>query len=205
VFFYYDSTQPTIAVQKPNLEFHKTLTTISGTANDIIGGVNKAGIRRVYFAVQYPPVSGQWWTGAAHNFTLDDPNWVEASTTAVSPPTPVPWWSSSVPSWIHGNTYRIRARAVDNAGNVVTSSDRDFTLDERAPTVSLVLPPLSANANYNAQKTLATISGTALDNQTLPDPDSWLKSVSIRIYDTNNTERYWNSASQEFDILVENA
>ena len=116
-----------------------------------------------------------WWTGSADVWTSSE-FWLTATGTTS--------WTSSVPSWVTGKLYRIRANAVDNANNQESSGNGNlFTYDTVAPTAVFVSPINGAYIN-----SLTYITGTSSDDKTGVN--------KVQLYIRNLTDtKYWDGGS----------
>ncbi|MHB9155402.1 MAG: RHS repeat domain-containing protein, partial [Endomicrobiales bacterium] len=194
--FTYDGNYPVAALQKPDSSYHRVLPTLSGTAQDPQGtaGTNRSGLLRVEAAVQIDPDgSGNWWNPGTHNFDITDANsaWFDATGNLAGASGPLTWSvpDASTPTWTSNQKYRVRVRALDRSLNVSTNTviERSFIYDTDPPLVKITQP---AAASYNS---LAAISGTAADNNTL----GAVNAVQIRIYNYTVTQ-YWDNAAGAF-------
>ncbi|HNT98283.1 MAG TPA: Ig-like domain repeat protein, partial [Elusimicrobiales bacterium] len=172
-YFYYDSTLPSVEqLFEPDLAYEDASSfagNIYGEAKDSEDG-NRSGVAYVDVAVRNPATGGigNWWDGAVFGIIDNDCTagaaggcWLAASTgTEVN--YKVPWNFTSTPTWTSNQSYRVRARVRDNAGNYYVYT-RDFVYDNSGvPSVALVSPVNNRSYN-NSNNPLPGISGTASD------------------------------------------
>ncbi len=203
------------------------LNTISGTAMDYstggsyaFAGVPSNGVK-ISVRLDEPPLdatsdlssvssSDQWWnfntsTWVAYN-AYGTPTQTESATmgTAVVygadyPASPVVSWYIQAPSWVSGQTYRIRVVANDNViptPNYETPySTRSCTVDIIPPWSGVVMP--AANGQYNGStNALIAISGTAND-----DIANSVQYTNIRIaYQNAGSTFYWNGTGWQLNV-----
>ncbi len=160
-----DVTDPTLAMG-PIPDFVRTVPWFGGTAFDPGPGQ----LDRVEIQLRNVSLDTYWdgssWTPASA--------WITASGTSS--------WTYALPALSYGMNYRLRAMAIDGAGNESDVISESFTFDTAAPTIAMSDIP-------DPVDTLPTVSGTAAD----PAPGQ-LDRVEIQIRNVNlNT--YWDEAA----------
>ena len=118
--FVYDVQAPTSTITAPAPGYFTAapLTSITGKANDRIGGPNHpSGLASTAVSVAIQQVGGNWWDGSSA-FGAVSPVYSTAAFVGASSGT----WSYSVPAALQnaftsGNQYFIVSRSTDNAGN----------------------------------------------------------------------------------------
>ncbi|MDI6756458.1 MAG: Ig-like domain repeat protein, partial [Endomicrobiia bacterium] len=154
VTFVLDQTNPESSVLYPaNNEWYKTLTTITGTADDILpvgSGKVRSGLSRAEVEIKRLSDDYIYQTGGfasvASSFQV-----VNVWTSS--------WTFSPANYWTNGTSYTIRARAWDSAANWAVSSENYIIYDTSAPASFVTLP----SSNAVVMVTLPTISGTSRD------------------------------------------
>ncbi|MBI4670028.1 MAG: hypothetical protein HY747_12765, partial [Elusimicrobia bacterium] len=201
-YFTYDSALPTTAMTEPDTAFEDAGTfpgNITGTASD---GENarRSKVYSVEVAIRNPKGGPDgWWNGS--NFTsvtddncLDDTTggcWIKASTGPEGgSPLKINWTFTSTPTWTSGQSYRVKVRVKDNAGNTATIITRDFTYDTSGiPGVGISLPV--DGGKYKAG-IISNISGTASDQ-------FMVVSASIAVRE-QASQLCWSSTATAFTI-----
>jgi|GEM_PF-2343560 len=159
-----DVTNPTLVIGTIP-DFVRTVPWLGGSANDPAPGQ----LDRV--EIQMRNVSqDMYWNGTSWTPTS---TWITASGTAS--------WSYALPPLGNGTTYRVRAMAIDSAGNESAVISESFTFDTTAPTIAMSDIPDPVDS-------LPAVSGTAADAA-----PGQLDTVEIHIWNvTENT--YWDEA-----------
>ncbi len=182
-----DFTPPTAVIETPeNGRHYASLATLTGTATDGTGN-NVSETARVEVEIQdlsnnqYYRVGTGWQAGQFWNTASGANPWQVTGLGAI---------------WTTTRDYRVRVRAVDNAGNVQgTPTTSDFVFDTQNPTGVVTLP---ANLNaatfdgYYRGFQLATLQGTAGD--IAPGAVGNLNFQLRRII--GGTTEYWNRGSE---------
>ncbi|MFA5859695.1 MAG: hypothetical protein WC955_11605, partial [Elusimicrobiota bacterium] len=151
VTYIYDTTVPETAFTKPDQQYYgsstRQLLTISGTSADNPAGGVLSEVEKVYLRVKRTPGDLFW----------DNTTWVSNSSTWVVVNATMPWTYASDTLWNDGYRYDLNSKAVDFAANLSGWTTSTFWYDTTTPITKLLKP------SSNWQKTLSTISGTALD------------------------------------------
>ncbi|WP_455277618.1 CFI-box-CTERM domain-containing protein, partial [[Eubacterium] cellulosolvens] len=148
--------------------YYNGLASISGVASDNSG----TGLSKVEITIQRLS-DFQYWDG-----TL----WTSSETwlTAVGPW--VSWSYSTLPTWVDGQSYRVRSRATDNVPTVESpTSGNTFTIDTTIPSSTITYP-----IHGTTLPILTSITGTASDT------GSGLDKVQILIEDSGT---YWTGST----------
>ncbi len=169
--FEIDNTAPLSTITFPlNGEVVNSIAFVTGTASD------SKGISLVETAIL--DSIGQYYDGVSSWSAT--PIWFPAGGTSS-------WSSGVLPSLVSGNTYFIKVRATDSAGNTeVPGSGNAFTYDVVNPFSSVTSP-----ADGSFFKTLGTISGIASDA-------FGVSKVELMIQ-RNTDNHYWNGSSWVVD------
>ncbi|RLJ03528.1 MAG: hypothetical protein DRP08_03430, partial [Candidatus Aenigmatarchaeota archaeon] len=176
--FWMDYTAPDIAITRPAESYYNSLVTISGTGYDLTSGIDVA-----YVAISSGPNFDTYWNPSLLVWESAT-YWIEAILEDNKPD--YVFISTEVPTWQHGVTYRVYAKAQDKAypSNVSSVISYDFTYDVVHPTSVVTLP--EDNGVYNAD--LVNISGTAYDEP------AGIASVEVAIQEAGSG-LYWNGVS----------
>ncbi|MDW8056505.1 MAG: hypothetical protein RMJ13_07360, partial [Elusimicrobiota bacterium] len=166
-----DYKAPDVKINYPvNNEYYRTLTIISGTADDDPQDENKnvSGLVRVEVVIQDLRFSSTYYiVGTGWRNVAEASAWNQATGTEN--------WSLSLPEgiFVSGVTYRIKVRAIDRAGNnstpVAPKSQVDFIFDNTLPTGVVLYPSDISSPSSRSYirilpgQSLVTISGTASD------------------------------------------
>ena len=194
--FVYDPTNPTGAITKPNgaiqPHYEKSLSILSGTANDTTGGPRAGSVSSVQIRMRH--ISGNvWWNlrqAVGQNCDTDgsdtDNNaWITATTTNN-------WtnWSynAAIPNWVSGLNYAISMRVIDAAGNISSIAYSTFTFDTNLPNSAITNP---GNSGLVRTLGISGIQGTATDS------GSPVAQVRIAIQRLND-RLWWNSTNVNF-------
>ncbi len=184
--FVYDSTAPAVGLIVPNQQYENaSLTAISGTAADIDPGTGiTSGLQQVQIAILH---GGQYLQPSPPNTFNASQNWFTV--------TGSPWNFTSVPTWVDGNLYEVRARSVDNSGNQSATSIYDFTYDSVYATSTI-----TNISNGQSYKSLNSINGTAFD------AISGVQYVQLIIRDLSayTGNGFWDLANGQFDLTTAN-
>ncbi|MBI4676694.1 MAG: Ig-like domain repeat protein, partial [Elusimicrobia bacterium] len=194
-YFIYDKTRPIVAITTPTVTNPNyiggsyNLVTLSGTASD--NGAND----RVEFSLalnaadpthhwEHYATSGAWKLN-----TIGD-IWNRAY-----PQGPVsdPWsvWTSSNIAWFESDSYILKVRAIDKAGNAATEATLLFLYDKAKP-ASKITNIVNMQV-YTTQ--VLSIDGTAIDDtSTSTGTSSGLSSLGVKI--TRESDGYhWNGST----------
>ncbi len=151
-----DKTKPTSEITSPsNGGSGSTFYTndwnglISGTANDILSGVD-----RVTLSIQR--VDGQFWNGEGWSTGTEEDTRVTATGTVN--------WTYSLPNPTE-DTYFIISHAIDNAGNVENSYELTIVFDKTIPEISLAIDPTLPDGKNGWYATRPTITLTMTDDK----------------------------------------
>ncbi|MFA6579529.1 MAG: hypothetical protein WCU88_10715, partial [Elusimicrobiota bacterium] len=183
-----DSTAPVSGMIAPlNGVHYNLLDTINGTANDdVLGaGKNVSDIVRVeveiqdLFNDQYYKLGSGWQAAQVWNTATGKTPWSISGLSAI--------WTATRP-------YRVRVRAIDNAGNIQENyTTSDFVYDTANPTGDIVYPQDMAGLNgYYRSHQLTTLNGTAGD--TSPG-EVYALVFKLRRY-LNFVSDYWNPKTE---------
>ncbi len=130
-----DTAAPTSIVTSPAPDaILRVAPVIAGTANDATSGVAQVVVSLRAVA------SGLYWNGTAWDAAEQ---WLPAAGIAypVVPGTIAWTYTGAAPAWASGESYAIRSRATDAAGNVETpGAGIVFTFDTTPPAVALIAP-----------------------------------------------------------------
>ncbi|MBA3052701.1 MAG: hypothetical protein FP827_06420, partial [Candidatus Omnitrophica bacterium] len=204
--FYYDRNavdtdgkigEPNSAVGTPSSNLYtKTLTAISGTAQDQPQGVwygntlSSAGIKDVYIKLK-DDTAAKLWTGST--WTATGQFWLAVSGKES--------WSYPFNNsdWINNHKYIVNTKARDNTDvpgpNVeISISTRTFYIDQSSPTAVTVSAP-----SGNLKTRPAAVSGTAKDDTGAFE--SGIIMVKSFIYDLDAL-RYWNVEQSSWQVSV---
>lgn len=141
-----DAVAPSSTVTSPtDGNNYNSLTTISGTASDNVGG---SGVATVSITVQRLD-NNQYWSGSS---------WSAAQTWLTTTGTTSWSYDSTAVSWIDAVNYRVKSKAADVAGNTETPGSGNAFYFNSAMPVSAVSIPVN-NYYYS---TLTALSGTAI-------------------------------------------
>ncbi|MHB9154302.1 MAG: RHS repeat domain-containing protein, partial [Endomicrobiales bacterium] len=199
--FYYDVSFPTSTINSVNgaavVSYYSTLSQITGTAQDMSPGdiaamqlyINKQGTN------WYWDAAGSVWTLSPAN-----PVWNAAGWTGTE-------WTSDLSgidfetgggNWSGGGRFVFRSRARDFAypgntgegagnreGGVAGGPQITITYDKARP--DSVITNISPEGTEDYKRSLATISGTASDNQ-------YINNIKVYIYDITNAKT-WNGGT----------
>jgi hypothetical protein len=187
-YFYYDISEPQVAIWLPSDEYHKALPTVSGTAWDNQIPVNKSNLYRVEIRIQENPPSGNWWDNTNKSFTIPNINkdlawYIASGITEGSASDDYYVTGVDTPTWVSNKKYRVEVRSVDRARNVSSVVSKEFIFDTESPVVSIVEP------SYPAYNYLPTISGTSADINSLGEVD-YVK-LQIFNYTIGDVEKSW--------------
>ncbi|MBI2069550.1 MAG: hypothetical protein HYT79_03030, partial [Elusimicrobia bacterium] len=180
-----DTTVPTSVIDTPNDTVIRTLSSIAGTANGDLAGLN-----RVEFSLQQAmtPPSTNYFNGSG--FTSDATVYFRMGNDTGGGT--VSWSSATSASLLtslaDGSTYTIRVYATDNVEGAYANTQktkgtypvRTFLWDETAPTLA-ISSPVSADV-YGPLKTLPQIKGTA------GDVHSWVAGVELQVRMSTTTD-----------------
>ncbi len=157
--FTYNTAIPTLAITAPSSPRRRDLSTLAGTATDAIpaslASVSVRIVRQTGINLYANPAGG-------HPFDLDsvidaENAWFTAA--SVSAPLWTNWTLSSAIPYVSGETYRIEARALNQAGTYSTTYSSATTIyDTEAPTTDVLLP-----VAFSTVSALPLITGTAFD------------------------------------------
>ena len=163
--FTIDSTAPEILIDDI-ADYINTLSSINGTAADTL----PVELERVQIQINDNTVN-KYWDGVSWE---DTRIWLDAAETA-------DWsYGTSSITFTDCNTYTVKARSTDRAGNESTEASDIFAFDTTSPIVTLnEIPDLVSTLFF---------SGTASD-----DSPGFLDRVQILIKDTN-IGTYWNGS-----------
>ncbi|MEK6543623.1 MAG: hypothetical protein AABZ44_04220, partial [Elusimicrobiota bacterium] len=208
-FFIFDSTIPTVGIIDPNTAYEDAasfLGNITGTSEDTTDA-RRSKIAAVEVAIRNPATGPDgWWNGVAA-FNVSDGNctdaqtggcWVVATTgTETGPSKTVNWTFTSTPSWVSGESYRVKVRAKDAAGNYSAVTTRNFIYDVSGVPSVAIIKPVSNDAFTTG--VLVAISGTASDSFEI-------KTASVAIREAagpggNNNKPCWNVNDSTFNIV----
>jgi hypothetical protein len=185
VNFIYDATNPTTEITLPDLSWHNSLTTISGTADDALPGeLNQVQIRI------YNEATIKYWNTVTESFDIV----VAAAETAwfVAKPS-ITWsvWYTTSPPWNTDTDYRVEAKSQDKALNWdMTYSTFSFIYDTSTPNVEITYP-----VNDSYIKSLTAISGTSFD---FSGSSVSILKIAIR---ENSIDKWWDGVSFSSDTL----
>ncbi|MBI4657216.1 MAG: hypothetical protein HY746_10820, partial [Elusimicrobia bacterium] len=198
-YFIWDVTPPTSTVTNANIltGYVNNLPTISGSADDVTpttpaGAQRSDGISDI--EIQISTYGAAWsvitpWTNVT-NFGVK-------STTQLSTFT----YTTSAPETISGKKYLLKTRSNDNtlpapgnAENGDTKTGYTYVYDIDKPTSTVMYPV--GGGNYGPQKSLATISGTVVDNPTAGGSvfNTGISTVQVRLYGFSEGKYYSGSA-----------
>ncbi len=163
--FVHDGTSPTvIATDIP--DFLKSLTNISGTAED-----NMSGLDRITILIEDGDNVTFW----------DGDSWAAAETWLGATGT-VSWgYDTAGVGWTNGHAYQVTARAEDKAGNCSVDAWDSFVFDAASPTIGI-------DDFDDFVSSLAWINGTAAD--TAPGE---LEGVQVQL-SKGAGSTYWNGS-----------
>jgi len=163
--------------------YYKDLTNISGTADDDLSGfVGTPGIK-IYIKWDGSPI--KYWNGSPPWVEAADPIYLEVSSYDGSN-----WAYNSGPGNANitsGETYKIRAKLTDKAGNENLSAEITCYGDVSDPTAGVY--NITDGGFYNAS-TLSDIDGTASDGS-----GAGLEKIEIVVREENS---YWNDVSKQW-------
>ncbi|MCK5582927.1 MAG: hypothetical protein KAI33_04015, partial [Elusimicrobiales bacterium] len=193
VSFIADKVAPVSRVSAPvDNSKMKAMSQISGTAQDILSGIDVKG--QIEISIQEISPGNAYWTGVVPGtftaasetfYSLDDATF-NSSYDGLN-------WNFDSPELRDQYTYRIRVRARDNAapgGNTeVDISSVAFTYDFKDPSAAITYP-----APASKLKALALVSGTAYE-------DFEIKSASVSFQDIDSTF-YYDPGTLDFDSGV---
>ncbi|MBI2788067.1 MAG: hypothetical protein HYX59_05235 [Elusimicrobia bacterium] len=185
--FTYNTATPTVGVTVPSTLRRSDLSALAGTANDAIPtSLAKVQVR----VTRTTGINRHSNPGGAHPFDLDpatqgDAAWFDAA--SVSNPLWTNWTLSSGLPWVSGESYRVEARAINQAGTYSTTYSTQTTIyDTEAPYTDVRLP-----VAFSTVSALPQVTGTAYD---LP-LGNWGAVFNIRLRLTRLTDGwYWNGA-----------
>jgi hypothetical protein len=171
-----DTTGPTCTITYPASSSYQSVTRLAGTAADADSGVAKVEVYLAYYA-------GTWyywsWTTQTWVTSFADPTiWKQATGTTS--------WevTDGLPIWTKGQQYRVRARGVDNSGNVTATTPYvDFTIatsDVVPPSVGITYP-----VNGGTYSGIDHLTGTADDGT-----GAGVSRVEVLVLDLS-AGRYW--------------
>ncbi|MBI4425876.1 MAG: hypothetical protein HY554_19255, partial [Elusimicrobia bacterium] len=200
-YFNYDKSKPSVSITSPTVETpnyvggNYGLKVMSGTSSDNSVSGTEAQVAKVEFTLQVNEtepakrwqgnVSSEPWKAVAEDL------W---STATPSGPPGDPWavWIASNVAWFESDSYILKVRSIDNAGNVSNEQSRSFTVDRSTPTSRVSYP---ADLGVYASQVL-TISGTAIDDtSTSTGASSGLtSSLGLAIYRASDG-KHWNGVS----------
>jgi hypothetical protein len=186
--FKWDSSTPTVVMLQPDASYETApLAILSGTAKDpgpvgLFSDLTPVGI-----SIQIDPPAGLHWDGSDSDFDQPGANFYPV--TSWSYDAGNKWWvwslTGSTPTWIDGREYRVRARAVDDVGNVsLVLGDQTFTFN-KVPPITKITVPATDLAPQNAS--LTHISGTAQGSSGVG-----LSIVQLRVLNTD-LGWYWDN------------
>jgi hypothetical protein len=183
------TTPPTVSITYPvnGTTYGTNWTgTITGTAAAGAG----ASISKTLVSIE-DTTSNLWWNG--FKFAASTKTWVPVSGTTT-------WMLSLSAGLTSGNSYAVTAQAIDNLGNIGTSSTVDFSYTTPPPTVSITYP---VNATAYGTNWTGWITGTASSNS---GPTTSITGVAVAV--ENTTTGKWLSgfsftgASQNFQTAI---
>ncbi|MBI4060129.1 MAG: hypothetical protein HY403_01735, partial [Elusimicrobia bacterium] len=186
--FSFDSVGPTSRFTVPvDLAARRTLSIISGTAEDDFSGLNPSDVKlRITDSVDNVLDNGndQYWTGAAWG--------AESERTASFLGESSGTWSYTDASlsgaWTSGRLYRLFTYSRDRAQNYELPGSTITFLFDTATSVPVTTQPV-AGAEHGPLKTIPTFAGTAADS---PAHDyAQLTQVQLRVRRSSNGE-YWS-------------
>ncbi|MCB4756877.1 MAG: Ig-like domain repeat protein, partial [Elusimicrobia bacterium] len=154
----------------------KLLNNITGQAGD-----NHSGLSKVELEI-FDYTDGVYWGGS--DFNQGSSSWVFVNQ-------PYEDWSVASPVWRVNKTYQMRARAIDVAANISTTSTAEYVYDSTAPVVSTITVPSQL---YQSSGTINVLSGTAQDG--LANPRSGLKKIEVALYDADGGGDDWYSGNR---------
>ncbi|MBI4425715.1 MAG: hypothetical protein HY554_18435, partial [Elusimicrobia bacterium] len=168
-YFLYDKSKPSVSITSPTVMTpsyvggNYGLKVMSGTSSDNSVSANESKVARVEFTLQVNEsepakrwqgnVSSEPWKAVAEDL------WIMATP---SGPLGDPWavWIASNIAWFESDSYILKVRSIDNAGNVSNEASRSFYVDRSTPTSRVTSP-----ANDSVYTTMvAQIAGTAVDD-----------------------------------------
>ena len=165
-----DTIAPAVSVSSPtNGSFSRKVSSARGLASDFAFEGISGGIERVWLRLKR--ADGWGWNGSS---------W--APGTFDLPARGSEEWSADLPALADG-VYQLQGVALDRAGNRGFSAPTSFTIENRAPTVSISAP--KNGAQLNAKSISAT--GTA------SDAGSGVASVRVRIK-RNSDGKSWTGS-----------
>lgn len=142
----------------------RKLDQIKGTAFDAIG------VALVEVAIQNN--SNQYWNGTTWNVTQ---SWLPAKGTNS--------WTFDWPEGVADDTYRVRSRATDLAGNIEATDMVTFTLDTTPPSATIISP-----GSDDVLRDVTHIIGSAVDNL------SGIERVEVSIKQALS-QTYWSGSA----------
>ncbi|UCD07526.1 MAG: hypothetical protein JSW41_00930, partial [Candidatus Aenigmatarchaeota archaeon] len=176
--FHYDPNSPTSSVNVPSAAYYKSLTQISGTADD--DGTSGSGVVEVKIRIRDLTEGTTYWKGGANKWQPGDDSqaWrVVDGTTSWT-------YTFSDSDWTNNHTYWINTRAKDDGDNYeVNFATTEFTFDNEQPDSTISTP--TAGGYYSQGKPLNAIKGEASDNA------SGVKFVEVRIK-RGTSPPYWD-------------
>ncbi|MFN0117549.1 MAG: hypothetical protein ACKVQC_04550, partial [Elusimicrobiota bacterium] len=164
--FYIDDTNPTAAVLMPDVDYKKTLPTLSGTAADNADGLTGAQ-KTVYFRLRRTVPSTQYWVSISSSWVADggvnclsaiDDSCLTATSGGGNNYSITHSSFTDLQAFEAGKAYTVSIVVRDRATNG-TTVNKTFTWDTTSPTSGITRPSGSSPVN-----SLPTLSGTASDN-----------------------------------------
>jgi len=201
--FIFDDSVPLVQIQAPSMTFVSQLPAISGTAGETALGQPRSGLDRVQVSIQENPPTGNFFDGTG--FTIPSTelglSWRNVSGVTAGADS-ANWSTVSTPTWVGGQTYLVRARAIDRSGNISSIASHQFTFETARPVTAITAPPnTSVNPGTQRISSLPAIFGTAANGA---GNVSGIQRVEVRIRDNTLQNKWWNTASSAFDILDSN-
>ncbi len=190
------STVPVINIDTLPAYFQSaSLQAITGVAN---ASVNKS-INISAVNIQ-DNTNGYWWNGSAFT-TTDENTWLNATEVNGSFDTSrqVDWsFDTSAVIWTSGNTYKIKAKAVQNLSGTAQqtiTSPQTVICDDVAPVTDRIIIPVQYTylGDDTIIDSLTSVRGTCADT-TGGSADGLLNSVQIRIQNIG-TGYYWSGTT----------
>ena len=188
--FTYDTQAPAVTISTPVAGNFYSLVQLStpfaGTASD--NGSNPTGVSTVTISITDVDGTGaNWFNGST--YTAGGPFFLPAQGT------PTNWTFNNVSLFFkNDHRYDVTAKAVDNAGNSNTTTNR-FVYDVIPPTSTIAVPAIPYFTS------LPTISGSVTDNPggiTYNNP-AGVSTSGVQMAVRKVGSNWWNSGSNQFN------